>query len=283
MKIIVLGAGEIGRHIAISLSREAHRICVIETNADLADDLEDQLDARVMHGDGTNVGVLIDADVSGCDLFLALTSSNEANIMSSSIAKKLGASKVIARVHPGIQREEWLFDYRGHFGIDYIFSSERLSAIELAKFVRNPDSLVVEEIARGRIELQQIRVAEGSSASGVSLLELKAPERTRIALISRNGEHMVPVADERILTGDVVTIFGEPRNLRKLADRLHGKQSRLNETKVVVFGGGEYGFSLAQMLESWNCKVRIFEKSEQRALELTDKLNDSRFFCCDKW
>jgi trk system potassium uptake protein len=62
-------------------------------------------------------------------------------------------------VHPWLQREEWLFDFKGHFGIDHLFSSERLTAIELAKFVRNPDSLaMIEELARGRIELQQVRV-----------------------------------------------------------------------------------------------------------------------------
>lgn len=281
MKIIVLGAGEIGRHIASSLAKVAHSIVVIESNEAISSELEEMIDARVINGNGTSVETLLDAGVAECDLFIALTSSNENNVMAASLAKKLGAVKVIARVHPGLQREEWLFDYRGHFGIDHIFSSERLSAIELAKFIRNPDSLVVEEIARGRIELQQVRVAESSDAIGKNLQDLKAPERTRVAAISRGGEHFVPTAEDTIAEGDVVTIFGEPRRLRTLADRLQDKKNVSETLRVVVFGGGEYGFSLAQMLESWDCKVRIFEKDTKRAYELTDRLSNTTVLNAD--
>ena len=272
MNIIIVGAGEIGRHLAVSLSREAHSIVVVENDPQIATELEQQIDARVLTGDGAEASILVEAGVAECDLFLSLTSKSTVNLMASSIAKKLNASKVIARVHPGLQREEWLFDYRGHFGIDHIFSSERLSAIELSKFIRNPDSLLVEEIARGRIELQQVRVAERSDAVGKRLADLKAPERTRVASVTRGGEHFVPSADDALAAGDVVTIFGDPHKLRKLAVRLQKGAGKEEALRVVIFGGGEYGFSLAQMLESFHCKVRIFEKDPIRAQELTGLL-----------
>lgn len=272
MKIIIVGAGEIGRHLATSLSLEAHSISVIEFHASLARELEDSLDARVLNADGTEVEVLIEAGVASCDLFLALTSHNSVNIIACSLAKKMGAKKVISRVHPGVQREEWLFDYRGHFGIDHLFSSERLSAIALAKFIRNPDCLAVEEIARGRIELQQVRIADESDVSGQEIRALKLPERTRLASVSRGGDHFIPKADTELLGGDVVTVFGEPRKLRTLSNRLQGGKGENSSLRVVIFGGGEYGFTLAQMLESWNFRVRIFEKDPERARELTDKL-----------
>lgn len=275
MNIIIVGAGEVGRHMAESLSREAHSIVVIESNAALAHELEQSLDAKVVHGDGTSITVLLEAEVGNCDLFLALTSDNTVNMMTASMATKLDAAKVVCRVHPGLQREEWLFDYRGHFGIDHIFSSERLAAIELAKFIRNPDSLVVEEVARGKIELQQVRVCETSDAIGKMLMHLKAPERTRVAAVSRGGEHFVPNARSTLEAGDVVTIFGEPRNLKDLADRLQKTRDKKDEIRVVIFGGGEYGFSLAQMLESWNCKVRILEKDPAIAEELTNRLSNT--------
>ena len=275
MNIIIIGAGEVGRHLATSLSREAHSITVIESNPELAAELEQSLDARIICENGTSVTTLLEAGVSECDLFLALTSDNTINVMAASVAKKLDAKKVISRVHPEVQREEWLFDYRSHFGIDHIFSSERLSAIELAKFIRNPESLVVEEIARGRIELQQVRVSDKSDVPGKKLVDLKAPERTRVASITRGGESFVPTASSTLEVGDVVTIFGEPRKLRTLADRLQKGHVSDSELKVVIFGGGEYGFTLAQMLESWNCRVRIFEKDEKRAQELTDRLSNT--------
>lgn len=275
MNIIIIGAGEVGRHLAVSLSREAHSITVIESNSVVAAELEQALDARVICADGTGVGVLLEAGIGECDLFLALTSSNTINVMAATIAKKLQATKVIARVHPELQREEWLFDYRGHFGIDHIFSSERLSAIELAKFIRNPDSLMVEEIARGRIELQQVRVSEKSDVIGKKLRDLKMPERTRVGSVMRGGEHFIPTAEDSMEMGDCVTIFGEPRKLQPFADRLQKGHTSDEELRVVIFGGGEYGFTLAQMLESWNCRVRIFEKDALRAQELTDRLSNT--------
>lgn len=275
MNIIIIGAGEVGRHLALSLSRESHSITVIERNETLASELEQTLDARVMCADGTSVGVLLEAGISECDLFLALTSDNTINVMAASIARKLQASKVIARVHPEVQREEWLFDYRGHFGIDHIFSSERLSAIELAKFIRNPDSLMVEEVARGRIELQRVQVSGRSDVIGKKLKDIKAPERTRIASVTRGEVDFIPTAQDALEEGDKVTIFGEPRKLRALADRLQKGTVEDRELRVVIFGGGEYGFTLAQMLESWNCRVRIFEKDPRRAQELTDRLSNT--------
>lgn len=275
MNIIIVGAGEIGRHLALSLSKESHSIVVIERDAQVSAELEQQIDGRVLTGSGSSASLLVEAGVGECDLFLALTSDTPVNLMSASIAKKLDAKKVIARVHPGLQREEWLFDYRGFFGIDHTFSSERLTAIEMAKFIRNPNSLLVEEIARGRIELQQVRISEQSDAAGKRLIDLHAPERTRVAAITRGGEHVVPTANDFLEAGDVVTIFGDPNRLRKLALRLQKGERKQEALRVVIFGGGEYGFSLAQMLESFQCKVRILERDPERAQELTGLLSNT--------
>jgi trk system potassium uptake protein TrkA len=272
MNIIIVGAGEIGRHLATLLSQASHNISVIEKDAVVAAELEQFIDAKVIHGNGSSVEDLVEADVGECDLFLALTSSNTANLMSASMAKNMGVGKVVSRVHPGLQREEWLFDFKGHFGIDHLFSSERLTAIELAKYVRNPDSLVVEELARGRIELQQVKVGETADACGLTLRKLGAPAGIRLAIVSRGGNHSVPDADTVLQAGDIVTIFGEPRKLRDFSGRLQGRQGKRERLRVVIFGGNEYGFSLAQMLESVDCDVRIFEKDATLCAKLADRL-----------
>jgi len=281
MNIIIVGAGEIGRHLATSLAKEAHRISLIESDKELAEELEAVLDAKVIHGDGTSVSDLADADVGECELFLAMSSSNTTNMMSASMAKSMGVPKVVSRVHPSLQREEWLFDFRGHFGIDHIFSSERLTAIELAKFVRNPDSLVVEELARGRIELQQILVSPSSQAINTKLRDLGAPQGIRVAMITRGGKSQVPQADSLIEEGDLVTIFGEPRKLRGFAERLQGKHKGSDKLRVVIFGGNEYGFSLAQMLESIDCTVRVFERNAELCASLADRLTNATIINAD--
>ncbi|MEJ6578986.1 MAG: Trk system potassium transporter TrkA [Akkermansiaceae bacterium] len=281
MNIIIVGAGEIGRHLAIELSRNEHSVSVIERDAKRAAELQNEIEGRVVVGDGASVNTLAEANVGDCELFLALTSDNSVNLICASMVKAMGVERVISRVHPGLQREEWLFDFRGHFGIDHIFSSERLAAIELAKFIRNPDSLVVEEIARGRIELQQVRVSPKSDAIGIRLRDLKSPTNTRVALVSRDGSHEVANAETMLEKGDIVTIFGEPRKLRSLVEILQKEAHTKEGPSVVIFGGGEYGFSLAQMLESWNCRVRIFEKDPELARILTDRLSNTTVINAD--
>lgn len=281
MNIIIVGAGEIGRHLAIELSRKKHQVSVIESDAKRGAELEREIEGKVVIGDGSSVNTLSEANVGECELFLALTSDNTVNLISASMVKSMGVERVISRVHPGLQREEWLFDFRGHFGIDHIFSSERLAAIELAKFIRNPDSLVVEEIARGRIELQQVRVSSKSDVIGMPLKDLKFPANTRIALVSRGQVHEVPNAETELQSGDIVTVFGAPRKLRTFVEKLQKEVLTKEGPRVVVFGGGEYGFALAQMLESWNCRVRIFEKDPEVARDLSERLSNTTVINAD--
>ena len=281
MKIHLIGAGEVGRHMAFRLSGDGHDIVLIEKNESLANDLEGQLDARVMVGDGCSPNFLAESGVGECELFLALTSCNNANLVSSSMAKQLGAQKTICRLHPSLQREEWIFDFKREFHVDYLFSSERLSAIELAKFICNPASVVVEEIARGKIELQQIEVDPVSISIGKTLRDLKAPDRVRIAAITRDGQSFVPSADSTLHAADRLTVFGDPRKLRALTSQLQPNRVEPSQQNVVIFGGGEYGYSLAQMLESWNCRIRILEKDRVRAEILAESLQSTKVINVD--
>lgn len=281
MNMIIVGAGEIGRHLASVFSQQGHTISVIDKDEKLVAELESSIDGKLIHGNGASVQDLVEADVGQCDLFLSLTSSNTANMMSASMAKSMEVQKVICRVRPGLQREEWLFDFKGHFGIDHIFSSERLAAIELAKYVRNPESLVVEELARGKIELQQVRIGENSDVVGMSLKKLGAPKGIRLAMITRHAQNFVPDADSVLQEGDVAMIFGHPRKLRDFSSRLQSGQSKPARLKVVIFGGNEYGFSLAQMLESIECEVRIFEKDPKLCAQLADRLVNATVICAD--
>lgn len=274
MNIIIVGAGEIGTHIALSLAAENHAIVVIEADEGVAAELKNRIDARVVVADGTSISVLIDAGVSDCDLFLSLTSDNNINLVSSSVAKRLGATKTICRVHPGIQREALFLDFSEHFGIDYLFSSERLAAVELAKHVRNPKSFMVEEIARGYVEVQQVTVSAESKYCGSQLKDVDFPPRIRVGAITRGSETIVPSAEEILMTGDNVTLFGEPSKLHDTVLRIQNRSGKDHKSNIVIFGGSEYGFSLAQSLESWNCRIRIFESNPERCQELSDLLTN---------
>ena len=274
MNIIIVGAGEIGTHIALSLAAESHSIVVIDSDELVAGVLNSRIDARVIVADGTSISVLIDAGVADCDLFMSLTSDNNINLVSASVAKRLGAKKTICRVHPGIQRESLFLDYGEHFGIDYVFSPERLAAVELAKHIRNPRSAMVEEIARGYVEIQQVTVVADSKLCGVPIKEIIFPPRVRVGAINRAGVTIVPKAEELMVAGDVVTLFGDPSKLHDFLPRFQRRAGKEDQANIVIFGGGEYGFSLAQSLESLNCRIRIFEEDAARCAELSYQLTN---------
>jgi trk system potassium uptake protein TrkA len=274
MNIIIVGAGAIGLHMARTLSDQEHSICLLEQNEQLARELNDQLDSRVIQGSGASVEVLEEAGVAKCDLLFALTSHDHTNLVSSLIAKSLGARRTIARVNLDTQREQWLYDYAGQFRVDYLFSPARLAAVELAKSIRNPDCLVVEEIARGRIELQQIRLEDHSPALGIPLRELGLPPRVRIGAILRRGNLLVPQANDSLEAGDLLTIYGHPRRLADGLRKLHGGDHDNQQLNVVIFGGGDYGFALAQTLEGGNFRTRIMEKDRRRCEMLGQQLQN---------
>ncbi len=281
MNIIIVGAGEIGTHIALGLAAESHRIVVIESDEAIASALNSRIDARVVVADGTSITTLIDAGAAECDLLLTLTSNNNINLVAASLAKKLGAAKTICRVHPDVERGCLFLDYAEHFGIDYLFSPERLAAVEISKHIRNPDNPFVEEIAQGHVEIQQVEVAAESLLVGQILREIDFPARVRLGAIGRDGAAFVPTADDEIRAGDVATLFGEPTKLNDFIPRLRVRSGRIEQRNVVIFGGGEYGFSLAQTLEQSNCRVRIFEEDPDRCNELGDLLTNATILNAD--
>ena len=274
MNIIIVGAGSIGLHMARTLAEQEHSICLIEQNEKLAAELNEQLDARVLHGSGASVELLEEAGIAKCDLLFALTSHDHTNLVCTTIGKSLGARRSIARTSLAMQREQWLYDYAGQFRVDYLFSPARLAAVELAKSIRNPDCLMVEEIARGRIELQQIRLEPGSPALAVPLRQLGLPARVRIGAILRGAKLIIPRADDSLQAGDVLTIFGHPRRLAEGVKRLHTGNGDDEQLNVMIFGGGDYGFALAQALEGGSFRTRILEKDRRLCETLGQQLQN---------
>ncbi|MGC1481883.1 MAG: Trk system potassium transporter TrkA [Chthoniobacterales bacterium] len=281
MNITILGAGEIGFYMADKLAAQSHNVTVIEANERVAAEVSETVDARVVHGNGSSVTLLEEARISECDVFLGLSSDDNTNLVAASLAKSLGAKKSISRVHSDVQRDQWLLDFRTHFDVDYLFSSERLAAVELAKHIRNPDCLIVEELARGRIELQQTPIQQNSEAVGKRLRDLGLPPRVRVGSIQRGDQVIIPDGDESLDADDVVTLFGNPRTLQDVVWRFRDGQTSRAETRVVIFGGGEYGFALAQMLEGGRFRTRIIERDAGRCEYLSKVLQRTTLINAD--
>jgi trk system potassium uptake protein TrkA len=272
MNIVILGMGAVGQHLADRLTNEQHSLTLIESSESLTDELDERLDAQVVCGNGSSVLTLAEANAAEADLFLALSGDDNANLVAASLAKALGAKRTIVRLHARLQRDSWLFDLRKHFSIDHIFSTQRLAAIELAKHVRNPQRLMVEEIAHGNIELQQVRVSEHRPVEGRTLKELELPPHVRVGSIRRRERLFIPTAEDVLEVDDQITLFGAPRALSDLLPQFQSNVIPESEISVVIFSGGEYGFSLAQMLEGHRFRVRIIERDEATCRQLSETL-----------
>ncbi|MGK0187786.1 MAG: trk system potassium uptake protein TrkA [Verrucomicrobiales bacterium] len=275
MKIIVLGAGDTGKFLAEHLSNQRHSITLIDESHTLMASLSDALDVGTISGSGAEANVLAEANVAEADLFIALTNHQDVNLVAASLAKAMGAKKSIARVELSLQYCQWLFDYRGHFNIDYLFSSEQLTATELSKYFLNPESSNSEQIGKGRIKVQQVVVSTDSELLGVPLRSLTLPPRVRLAVIHRGDETIIAKGTDELAADDEVTLFGEQSSVEKLANELKSDSGQSQTKKVTIYGGGDYGLALALLLEGKSYKTRIIEADAVRCAYLAQRLPDA--------
>lgn len=271
MDIIICGAGEVGRHSAEVLAPAGHNITVIDRDAAKLAQLEDAMDIRSLLGNATQAQTLTDAGAAGADLVIAATNIDEINILAASVAKALGAAKTMARVHHSAFFEARGLDYGRHFGIDHLVCPEHATALAIASVLRSPGALVVENFARGKIEMQALRISASAKAAGQPLRMLKLPGSARLAAIERGGEAFLPTADTVLTAGDVATLIGDAASFPKVRKLFTDEADR--RLRVMIAGGSTQAVWLCRALRSTNASVRLFVDEADRARELAEKLN----------
>lgn len=270
MRIVIVGAGDVGQHLCSLLSETDHNVTLIESDHEKAQTLDEAYDLRIVRGNGSSAATLYHADVSESDVFLAMTSDDRTNLVACSLAKALGARNTVARIHEQTYSDNSYVNYQSHFGIDHLINPEALCANELASCIRNPGRVAVEHFARGQIEVQRVDVHERSKLAGKSLAQIKLGGQVRIGFLQREGETMVPTGDTVIAVGDRVTVFGDP-------EAIHGVKRRFdpdidNRTVRVVIGGGtEIALALVRLLKNPRFKIRIIEKEERVCRRLAEQ------------
>ena len=270
MKIIIIGAGEVGHNLCSTLAAAGHNVTLIEQSDIRYEKLDEEQNARIILGNGSSARQLVDVDVASCDAFLAMTSDDRTNVISCSLAKGLGAKNTIARIHDETFSDNSVINYQLHFGIDLLVNPEAICAVELAKEIRSAGRVAVENFARGQIEVQQQQVAPKSRFIGKKLEDLKLDPRVRIGFVHRDGSSSVASAETILKENDLVTLFGHPEELFFLRERFDPKQ-KINESRVVLFGGSETAISLIRLLSNPRFKVRVIEKEKAKCHELSER------------
>lgn len=277
MKIIILGAGQVGSSIAEILSRENNDITLIDNKRSVLDGLQDRMDIRTVDGDASSPEVLIQAGIEDVDLLLAVTHSDEVNMVACQVAHTLFNTPMkMARVRsPDYLIHEKLFGEHS-IPIDSIISPEQIVTNQIKRLIEYPGALQVIDFADGKIHLVGLRAYYGGALVGQQLKELKdhlPSVNTRVAAIYRQDRAIIPTGTTLIEPDDEVFFIATQEDIRKVMQELRSIEEV--GKKVIIAGAGNIGFQLAKLLERGGYKVKLIERDEERARFVSEKLENS--------
>ncbi|CAM3634786.1 Trk system potassium uptake protein TrkA [Pseudomonas reidholzensis] len=276
MKIIILGAGQVGGTLAEHLASEANDITVVDTDGDRLRDLGDRLDIRTVQGRGSLPTVLRQAGADDADMLVAVTNSDETNMVACQVAYSLFHTPTkIARVRESayLTREE-LF-HNDHIPVDVLISPEQVVTNYIKRLIEHPGALQVIDFADGKAQLVAVKAYYGGPLVGQQLRQIRAHMPnvdTRVAAIFRRDRPIKPQGDTVIEADDEVFFIAAKKDIRAVM----GELRRIDETnkRVVIAGGGQIGERLAEAIES-RYQVKIIEMNAARCRYLSDTLEST--------
>ena len=273
MQIVIIGMGEVGRHLASMLSAEDHDVTIIDSDPEILEAAGDKIDVRAIRGNGASFRVLKDAEVEKADLVAAVTNSDEANIVACLQAKELGAQKVIARVDSHEYLPGWEGAYHGILGIDLVISTRILAALAVYRLIHSFGATTVEHFADNSIQMVGLRVGDPANCN-IPLNKFKIPADTLIAAILRGDELIIPSGDDCLQLEDEAFVIGKTEVIRH-SEIYFGKTEQKGAKSIVILGGGEIGFAVARSLEKQNTKVKIIEWNPKVCEYLSETLSEA--------
>jgi trk system potassium uptake protein len=279
MRILILGAGDVGVHLARHLAEEHHDVVVIEQDRQRARRLEYLIDAQVIEGNGASLSTLEQAGIARTDLLLAVTSHDEVNLMACLSASQYEVPKRVARVskpdyydHTGILPPERL-------GVDLMINPERECALETYQLLQSAAAAEFAQFENGLVQMIGVRVKPDAPVAGRRLVEIgkaAADVHALVVAIGRKGETIIPRGSTRILEGDQVFILGDAAHIPDVLP-LAG-YARFDMRRVIIAGGSREALYLAQMLEEHKIQCTLIEARRERALELSEALGRTLVF-----
>ncbi|MBN2799709.1 MAG: Trk system potassium transporter TrkA [Deltaproteobacteria bacterium] len=269
MYIVVIGLGQVGRHVIRKLEAERHDVVAIDMDKEAIDDVAEHHDIATLQGYGANPRVLREARVGEADLVVAVTDSDEVNFIAALASRQFGAKKVIARVQDSAFLDTEDGVQYGLLGVDVVINPQVLLAREIAKIARSHGALEVIDLANDRIEVVKMIMADKSRMLHKPLAKLPLPPNVLIAAVVRDGELFIPGGADVLLPEDRVYIAGLPEDVQAAEDLF---TRRREAHRVVIVGGGVVGEALARDLLRDKATVLIIERRAARARQLAEEL-----------
>lgn len=270
MRIVVVGAGEVGSNIAASLAGN-HDIVVVERDPEIVDELTYSTDILAMEGDGTSLASMEAAGVADADMLIASTDHDEANLAICGTAKTLGDPFTVARVRNANFLETWRRDERA-FGVDFMVSTNLLAAEDVVRVVGLQAAIDVDPFASGLVQMAEFDVTADSPVAGQTVADADRFEALTFAGLIRNGSVLLPRGETTIEADDRVIVIGRPDSVQAFSAAVAGPESTTDAEDFVVVGGSDIGYHTARLLEERGYKPRLIELDPDRARELAEEL-----------
>lgn len=272
MKIIVAGAGEVGTHLARMLSRETHDITVVDPDQKNLDNVAAHADLVTICGSSTSFAILKEAGVRSCDLFIAVAPTEEINLASAMIAKRLGAKKTIARIN----NQEYLQPInKPHFiamGIDSMIYPQKLAAREIVNLLDQTGTSEIFNFSSGKLSLFVLKLDETAPVINKTLIEasiVKEKFLYRAVAITRNGKTIIPRGHDRFLVNDLVYVITNQEGIKKMMK--YSGVKKLDINKLIILGGSRTGIQTALELQK-SINIKLIESDPEKAQAIAEQL-----------
>ena len=272
MNIVIVGCGKVGNKLAEQLSQEGtHNITVLDTRYQKVQDITNQYDIMGVVGSCTDIDTLTEAGVKEADILIAVTGSDELNLLTCLMAKKTGNCQTIARV----RRPEYtkgVHIFKEDLGLAMIINPEQTAAAEIARILRAPSAIQIDTFAKGRAEIIKFKIAERSPLDDVRIADIikKIDSDILVCGVERGENAYIPGGNFILRAGDLVSIVATLKSGVDFFKKIGFKTNRVRDT--IIVGGGDTAYYLAKILLATGVKVKLVEKSEERCDELCQLL-----------
>ncbi len=281
LKIIIVGCGKVGTTLVEQLTKEGHDITMIDKNAQKIEMITNLYDIMGMAGNGASYSVLMEAGIEKTDLIIAVTESDELNLLCCTVAKRVGNCAAIARVRTPDYSKEVSY-LREKLGLVMIINPELEAAKEVARILYLPTALEVNSFAHGQAELVKLKLREDSIIAGTTIAELGKKidvKNILICAVEREGQVYIPSGDFRLEKGDVLSFVAARRTVRDFLNNIGVQTKRVRDAMIV--GGGTAAYYLALQLLGMGISVKIIEQNRERCEELSMLLPQAVIICGD--
>ena len=279
MRIVVVGAGKLGYSIAQLLSNEQYDVVVVDNDNERLQVVQETLDVLGIAANGASPITMAQPDIAGADILIAVTASDEVNMVCCILAKKHKIKHTVARIRDMQFMSEAKEYLKANFDIDLMLNPELITAWEINRILMMPAALNVEDFANGRVRLFETKVLRHSPLSNISLRDLPT-DNILAAMIFRNHEIIIPHGDDCLLPHDNAYFVGAPEDIDKFSKNFTPRDGR-RLRRVIIIGAGRTGRFLAPMLDKQGVKVKIIDLDRERCELVAKKLHNGIAICGD--